>query len=203
MDRLHITAHLRGPIVLNNPTTLDALLAAGIFDQTGDLEQAHHDLPLARTSGIYHASRAMFEPLSTERAAIVQSMRPNDQWLDHNLIKKNKQGRVHLAFSNCVDNVMNPVTRYFTDQIDWYAEGDADSIRELLNGITHIGKKRATLVTRWDIEEGELDGVMGYADEPLRPVPVGVWRGEKTFVIKDCAARPAYWNPANREACYV
>jgi hypothetical protein len=66
-----------------------------------------------------------------------------------------------------------------------------------------IGKKRITAVTQWKIDEGELDGVTGYADEPLRPVPVALWKGARTHVIADVCWRPAYWNPRNKGPCYV
>jgi hypothetical protein len=207
MDMLRITAHLAGPLVMNGRTTFDALLAAVVFDQTGSLESAHADLPLKQTSGLWHASSAIIEPHAVNRSVIVQGMRPDDQWLDHNLIKKNKQGRVYSTFesfvSTGVSNLFNPTITYHADTVDWYATGDADRVRTLLERLPMIGKKRATRVVRWDVEEGELDGVIGYADEPLRPVPVDRWSGDKSGPIVDAAWRPAYWDINNRIPCYV
>ena len=207
MDMLRITAHLAGPLVMNGRTTFDALLAAAVFDQTGSLESAHADLPLKQIDGLWHASSAIIEPHAVNRSVIVQGMRPDDQWLDHNLIKKNKHGRVHTTFesiaSTGIANLFNPTVTYHADAVDWYATGDADRIRALLERLPMIGKKRATRVVRWDVEEGELDGVLGYADEPLRPVPVELWCGDKSGPIVDVAWRPAYWDINNRVPCYV
>ena len=72
----------------------------------------------------------------------------------------------------------------------WYCEGDADRIRVLLAHLPLIGKKRVCSVTQWTVEAGELDGLHGYADEPLRPVPVELWDGDKSSPIVDAAWRP-------------
>ena len=36
--------------------TLDALLAAIIFDDCGDIDKAHSDIPLKNTDGLWHGS---------------------------------------------------------------------------------------------------------------------------------------------------
>ena len=46
--------------------TLDALLAALIFDQGGDLEKAHADIPLMNTNGLWHGSAAFFEKIDRD-----------------------------------------------------------------------------------------------------------------------------------------
>ena len=204
MDQLTITARIRGPLITNGGRlTLDALLAAQTYDLTQDIDQAHNHLPLEQQDGVYFASRMFCEPITERGYAIVQNFRPDDIWLDHGLIKKNKQGKVHTKFSNLPDPILNSYKSISTDTLTWYATGDADKIRALLAGITHIGKKRSALVESWLVETGELDGWHGYADEPLRPIPVALWDGDRSLPRVDAAARPAYWNPMNKEACYV
>ena len=58
-------------------------------------------------------------------------------------------------------------------------------------------------MTQWTVEAGELDGLHGYADEPLRPVPVELWDGDKSSPIVDAAWRPAYWDATGRTTCFV
>ena len=204
MDKLRITATLSGPLITGGGyLTFDALLASAVYSLTQDLDQAHHQLPLKQLDGLYHASAAIFEPLAIGKVAIVQSMRPDDVWLDHQWLKKNKQGAVHTKFSNLSDNIMNSYKSVTAPSLTWYCEGDADRIRPLLLQLPMIGKKRVCTVTQWEVEEGELDGVHGYADEPMRPVPVTLWDGEPQGPVVDAAWRPAYWDAAGRTACFV
>lgn len=202
MIPLTITAQVKGPIVTGGGyMTFDALLAAAVFAQTQDIEQAHEHLPLARTEGMYHASAAIMEPLATRRVAIVQGMRPGLELLPW--LKKNAAGKIHRDFSNMPDNILNTYRGNDVGTVTWYCQGDPDRIRPLLEALPMIGKKRSTEVTHWSIEEGELDGITGYADEPLRPVPVWLWKGKRDHVIADVCWRPAYWNPAQKAPCYV
>ena len=204
MDKLRITATLSGPLITGGGyLTLDALLASAVYGLTQSIDQAHNHLPLKQVDGLYHASAAVYEPLATGKVAIVQSMRPDDVWLDHRWLKKNKQGAVHTKFSNLSDNILNTYKTLTMPSMTWYCEGDADRIRSLLAHLPMIGKKRACLVTRWEVEDGELDGVHGYADEPLRPVPVALWDGVQSGPVVDAAWRPAYWDAAGRTACFV
>jgi hypothetical protein len=204
MDKLQITAKLSGPFITGGGyLTFDALLASAVYSLTEDVDQAHNHLPLKQVDGLYHASAAIYEPLALGKIAIVQSMRPDDLWLDHKWLKKNKHGAVHTKFSNLSDNILNTYQSIATTAMTWYCEGDADRIRSLLTHLPMIGKKRACVVTHWEVEAGELDGVHGYADEPMRPVPVTLWNGDKSNPVVDAAWRPAYWDAAGRTACYV
>lgn len=150
---------------------------------------------------MYHASAAVTEPMSRSRRAIVQGMRPDVELLPW--LKKNASGKVHTRFSNMPDNILNTYRSMDVDAVTWYCEGDPDLIRPLLNALPMIGKKRSTEVTHWSVEGGELDGVTGYADEPLRPVPVWLWTGARTHTIADVCWRPAYWDPRHKAPCYV
>ena len=204
MDKLRITATLSGPFITGGGyLTFDALLASAVYSLTQDVDQAHNQLPLKQLDGLYYASAAIFEPVAIGKTAIVQSMRPDDLWLDHQWLKKNKHGAVHTKFSNLSDNILSSYKTISAPTMTWYCEGDIDRIETLLAQLPMIGKKRVCSVTRWDVEAGELDGVHGYADEPLRPVPVELWNGGKSSPIVDAAWRPAYWDAVGRTACFV
>jgi hypothetical protein len=204
MEKLRVTATLSGPLITGGGyLTFDALLASATYSLTQDVDQAHNHLPVRRESGLYYASAAIYEALSIGKHSIVQGFRPDDVWLDHNLLKKNKAGSVHTKFSNLSDNILNTYKAINTDSVTWYCEGDAEKIQKLLAHLPMIGKKRVCTVMDWTVEEGDLDGLHGYADEPLRPVPVEMWTGDKSGPIVDAAWRPAYWDAAGRRACYV
>jgi hypothetical protein len=75
MEKFKVTMTLASPVVTGGGyLTLDALLAALLFDQTGDVEVAHRDIPLAHTNGLWHASAAMVEKLEVGRISFVANL---------------------------------------------------------------------------------------------------------------------------------
>ena len=205
--RLQVTAHLASPFVTSGAgfMTLDGLLAALIFDATGSIERAHSEIPIACTDGLYHASGAVYEAIETGKVCFVAQLRPA-HGIDPDLILKNKHGQLHRKFDTSLTNVMNHYPQIAAPALTWYCEGDAERIEALLRPVEFIGKRRASgygQVACWEIEPGDLDGITGYADEPLRPVPVDRYTGDRSAVIEDAAWRPAYWDARNRTACYV
>ena len=210
MDRLKVTALLCSPIVTGGGyMTLDSLLAGIIFDRTGDLEKAHAEIPLASVGGLWHGSAAIVEKIDTGRKAFVANLRAMHD-LEHALVEKNRQGKVHttlgLTRRRQFGAVMNSYRAFAAPSVTWYATGDASKIDELLKDVEFIGKRRASgygQVTGVRIEKDELDGVVGHFGEPLRPVPVEMFRGDNTALRADAAWRPAYWNPVNRAVCFV
>jgi hypothetical protein len=76
MERLTITAQLKVPIILGSGyLTFDALLAALIFERTGDVETAHKSVPLSCTDGLFHASRHCWSP--SDRLGLSQTSAPH------------------------------------------------------------------------------------------------------------------------------
>jgi CRISPR type IV-associated protein Csf3 len=210
MDRFKVTMALGSPIVSNGGyMTLDALLAALIFEATGDLEQAHATIPLANTDGLWHASAAMVEKTDAGRVSFVANLRAAHD-LDLGLIAKNPKGNTHTALGltrrRDFGAVMNSYKLFTAPAITWYAQGDALAVERLLRDVGFIGKRRASgygQVTGLSLEAADLDGVTGFFGEPLRPVPVALFKGNDTALRADAAWRPAYWHPANRAICFV
>lgn len=196
---------MRSPFIRVGYMTLDGLLAAVRFDETGDIEIAHNELPLINTGGLWHASAAIFEPVDKARAAFIAGLRPGHS-IDPDLIRKNKRGELHRKFDTSLTNVMNTYPVFTAPAITWYAEGDGERIGQMLESVQFIGKRRASgfgEVKRWVVEPDELDGVVGPFGEPLRPVPLDAFKGDKSGPVVDAAWRPAYWNVENRTACYA
>ena len=189
--------------------TLDALLAAILFDEHEDLERAHSEIPLRCTNGLWHASAAVYEKQDTGRFAFVANLRAMHD-LDPNLVAKNAQGKLHrslgLTRRRDFGAVLNSYSIFSTPQITWYAEGDASAVERLMSGVHFIGKRRANgfgEIKSFSIEQADLDGLLGNFGEPLRPIPEELFAGDKTSLRADAAWKPAYWHPDNRAICFV
>jgi hypothetical protein len=210
MDKLTITARLKVPVILGGGyLTLDALLASLIFEGCGDIEVAHNTIPLACSDGLFHASAALLEPYGSKSVSFVANMRATHS-LDPDLLMKNNQGGVHrklgLTRRQQFGAVMNSYTAFDAPEITWYGEGDGAAIERFVSDVNFIGKRRGSgfgEISSWSVEPDDLDGVVGPFGEPLRPVPVEMFEGEKDALRVDAAWRPAYWHPENRAVCYA
>lgn len=210
MDQLKITLSLASPLITNGGyLTLDALLAAVIYDNTGDLDKAHNSIPLQNKQGLWFASAAIYEPIDIAAHAFIANLRAtHDLRLEH--VAKNKQGKPHASIGltrrRNYGAVMNSYTAIHTHQLSWYATGDADKIFQLMQDLQFVGKRRASgfgQVSGLDIEPSELGGLVGHFGEPLRPIPLDLFEGDPQSLKADAAWRPAYWNPDNRAICFV
>lgn len=205
-----VTARLAAPIVFGGGyLTFDALLAALIFERTGDVDAAHGGVPLARTDGLFHASAAICEAVETRRVSFVANLRA-DHALDPDLLLKNQHGKVHRKIGRTrrqeFGAVLNTCTAVSAPEVVWFAEGDGDAVARLLDGARFIGKRRGSgfgEVSRWSCAPGDHDGVVGPFGDPLRPVPVDMFAGDRTGPRVDAAWRPAYWHPENRAVCHA
>jgi hypothetical protein len=189
--------------------TLDAVLAAVLFDSGASLEEAHTRIPLRNTQGLWHGSAAIYETLEVGRQAFVANLRANHD-LDPSLVAKNKQGQIHTKLSLSrrreFGAVMNGYSYLVAEAVTWYGEGDAPQVENLMRTLRFIGKRRASgfgEVKGVEISESDSDGVVSPFGEPLRPVPLELFTGDKTSIRGDAAWRPAYWRPENRAICYL
>ena len=210
MEKLTITAHMKTPFITGGGyMTFDALLAGILFDQLQDVEAAHSSVPVKCTDGLFHASAAMYEPLDQSRVAFVANMRAEHS-LDADLFPRKKNGAIHKKIGRHrrrdFGMVMNSYDSVQVESLEWHVEGDNEEIFKLINPISFIGKRRASgfgEVDRWSIEPSELDGLTGFLDEPMRPIPIERFKGDTASLKVDAAWRPAYWHPANRAICYA
>lgn len=205
MEKIKVTATMKSPFIKVGYMTLDALLAALKFDELKNVEQAHQSIPIKQTKGLFHASAAFFEPIDKGKEVFIAALHP-EHTIDPHLILKNKKGQIHRKFDNSFTNVLNTYPKITASHITWYAEGNADEIKKLLNPVHFIGKRRASgfgEVEEWNIEANELDGILGNFGEPLRPIPIDLYNGDKSYPVTDAAWRPAYWDILNRTACYA
>ena len=212
MDQLCVTATLRSPVVTNGGYwTLDGLIAALIFEDCGDVDTAHASVPIKQTDGLFHASGALMEPYMEERIAFGASLRA-DHDIHPDLLKKKKDGTLNKKMDrkrrSAGGNVQNTYSTKTATEVTWYCQGDAEAIAKILttDRVPFIGKRRASgfgEVGDWKIERSDLDSIIGPFGEPLRPVPVEMFKGDLNSVKADAAWRPAYWDLNHRAICFV
>ena len=211
MEKLKITALMKTPFVTGGGyMTFDALLAGILFDKLQDVDLAHSSVPIKCSDGLFHASAAIYESLDKSRVAFVANLRAKHS-LHFAQIQKNKAGdrlhrRIGLTRRSDFGAVMNSYDSHFAEQVEWYVEGDADAIRQLVEPVLFIGKRRASgfgEVSRWEIQKSDLDGLVGILDEPLRPIPVEMFKGNPDSIKVEAAWRPAYWNLNHRAICFA
>lgn len=210
MERLEITLALRTPVIPGGGyLTLDALLGSLLFERSGNVEAAHDAIPLANTDGLFHASAAVIEPCPSRRVSFVANLRA-DHALDPDLLPKKKSGELYRKIGRTrrqdFGAVMNGYRAFDAPQVTWYAEGCGEAVERLLEEARFIGKRRASgfgEVARLSVRPGDYDGILGPFGDPLRPVPVAMFRGDAGALKVDAAWRPAYWLPENRAVCYA
>jgi len=166
-----LRAHLRTPIIRRGHVTLDALLMSSLA--CGDVSHL-----LRCENDLYFASSGFaVDAYATQRASFVASMRPehSPHWLE--VLQPNTQDkdlRIRLSRQPDAGNIINAYSAIVASGIEWYATGDMQAVLEVVQSIPFIGKRRTSgygEVIRWEVQPGELDGVVGYAGDPLRPVP--------------------------------
>ena len=174
---------------------------------------------------LYFASAVIPESTGLEqRAAFVASMRPEHtpEWRD--LIRPNTKtegipatsapadtGRLNdvvigVARQRTAGNILSGYWAKTTPFVEWHAVGDPEAVLNVLKDVPCIGKRRVAgygEVGRWELQQSELDGVSGYMNEPLRPVPVERWVHGGDWIPVEAAWKAPYWEVRNRTKCYV
>jgi hypothetical protein len=209
LERFVVRAELRSPW-LGNATTLDALLAYRIFERTGDVDAAHRDIPLACSQGLWHASSAMFEGGQPINVSLIASLRAHHDLSPGDVAVSPRTGRhptMGLTRTREYGNVQNRIDGYASIAVWWFASGDIDACRKLLDGIGFLGKKNTAgfgEVALLEIEPAATtDGLLSPDLQPLRPIPARLYNGDAGAIQAEAAWRPPYWRIGSRERCFV
>ncbi|MDE3021364.1 MAG: hypothetical protein KGI54_05845 [Pseudomonadota bacterium] len=188
MRNFYVCVDLASPVI---PTkgwlTLDAILGAQLFRETGDMEVAHENIPLAKTKGVWHGSAAFFDIGETGRAAFGRSMKLSDL-LEGNWVPFGKtkypyfvdQSRNQAA--NQWGAKLNTYPTLSSEHVYWFGKGDMEQVAKLFNGIREgwgIGKKVSHGYGRIQsvmIEECDIDRSFQLQDgSPARPIEYKHW----------------------------
>lgn len=203
MNSFVIRAKLMTPLIRNGYMTLDALLMAEL--QRGEVRNL-----IRCVDDLYYASAVFLTDYAGSiKASFVASMRPErtPEWLDV-IAPNTKAGDVSIGDSRAKEagNVINSYDARVASGVEWYATGDRAAVLKALEGVRFIGKRRAAgygEVARWEVDDGDLDGLVGYLGEPLRPVPANRWMEGGDQIAIDTAWKPPYWAIENRAKCYA
>lgn len=203
MQTFTLRAHLKTPVIRRGFVTLDALLMAVL--ERGDVSHL-----LRCEDGLYFASAGFpVDTSAAHRASFVASMRPEHSahWLE--LIESNTRDgdlRIGLSRQREAGNIINAYSATVAQAVEWYGTGHSDEVLAALKEVRFIGKKRSAgygEVIRWEVEPGDLDGVVGFASEPLRPLPTERWTHGGDWVPVEAAWKAPYWDVRNRTRCFV
>jgi hypothetical protein len=82
-----VRAELAAPVIVQGWLTLDALLASQLFERTGDVVQAHANIPLTCSHGLWSGSAALFEEAKPVQVQLVAGLRAQHD-IDPNLIAR-------------------------------------------------------------------------------------------------------------------
>lgn len=205
MNNYLIEAKLSSPIIAQGYLTLDSLLGALAHERLGDWSQ----IPVAQTDGLYHASAAIIDPFRVGEIGWAASMRWQHDW-PVELIPQNSRGTPQALSAKRKREFGQVLSSYrvlYADNVRWFVRGDREKMAELLRGVDAIGKKRAQgygRVAKWGIRLVEQDhSTVGPGGQPMRPVPHDRFTGDHSFPVTEAAWKPAYYDPANRAACFA
>lgn len=215
MTPLRVTAHLAGDICLpNGPPALDSLLVyaealrqelppPATIDDCTDLP-----IPVERSAcGRYYlASFGHFEAechssdFTNRRFPIAEAQ----------LLAGPKLRRIQLSGGPSKSYRLPRVrTHLVGDRMDWWAIGDVDGVRGLLDLVSYLAKRRGVglgRVRRWEVEPcaswGEGFPILrdGY---PTRTLPIDVPGVREDAERAYATVAPPYWAHVRRVEAYV
>lgn len=195
---------LASSVIIGRRLTLDAVMAALLFERDGDIVRAHEDLPLVRETGVWHASQAFLEgPAPATLISQVQSMPAHR--VEGDEFSSASGGRVRLDPAK--GRYRNRLTRYLSYDAPaaWFVGyGDLEAAHQLMTTAHSLGARRNQgfgQVSRVEVAPVALRRTRPawiLADgTPARPVPAELWReiggagdvdwGYETFT-------PPYWS---------
>lgn len=207
---------LRTPVLKGSGSflTLDAILAAVLFREYGDVERAHQEIPLAQTAGVWHGS-AMFSLGDSGRfgysftAALKPSLADRDfpgPWAPP---LRELPGRYDTARGD---------TKYTSEtwrgseseRVLFFGCGDLWRVDELLRSLTGIGKKTAQgfgEIASINMTPLAIDFSLCLPDgSPARPIPALLWpdmEGAESPSIDMATWFPPYWKDEHSCLCAV
>ena len=94
-----------------------------------------------------------------------------------------------------------PLPKRGLERIDWWCVGDKDELVRLLSFVTHLGKKRRCVVSRWEINESPQDWHLYREGVLMRPIPMSEVREGIAFTIRNWGWRAPAWLPVNKIQC--
>jgi len=206
---LKITFFMRTPICLTYPFIhFDALLAhltlrrkdplgyrclpsKKVVKSCGDTP-----LPLKKHHSIYHASISFFDTSDAYTTTIYK--RFCERYLNLRKIKKKRIDKSRGLFKDYMISLVYIPAR----KVTFYACGNADEIKTLLQGLPALGKKTAIgygFVKSFEIKEIDKDYSIIKDGKAMRAIPIKFLRSASD--IARLAYKAPYWASENTDLC--
>jgi CRISPR type IV-associated protein Csf3 len=130
-----------------------------------------------------------------------------DDQLEQYIDFQGRRGKVDVKSSRHKAYRMPLVVRLF-ERLEWYAVGDADAVRDLCSGVTHIGKKTSQglgAVDWWEVEPWPEDrSVWGPDGRLMRAIPMDSALESRDAVrVERYGIRPPYWWNDHQRVCFM
>jgi CRISPR type IV-associated protein Csf3 len=215
MIPIHVVAEIgsgtftrRGAIALDSLLIHQTCLRQGRLSVDASTCSGDIEIPIAREPGgrFYLASVSHGKPVARElqytnrRPAIAEMQALCDP-------KATRVINISLG-ANKGYRIPRSITYYERDELEWWAIGDPDGVRDLLATITHLGARRGVglgRVMRWRVEECEPwgDGFPVVLDgKPTRNLPLD-WPGVAGSRVGFGVLSPPYWDQTREERCFT
>lgn len=206
MTPLHIVAEMESRLILPpEGIHLDALLMAAVarrddapplYTQADAVHAQPLDIPIALSAcGRYYLATTSIQHVAERE----------HRWLNRRfpLAEAIALGgptvrRIQQSEGSCKAYRI-PVETAHVAELHWYAVGDADGVRRLLDLVSRLGRRRAVgegTVLRWRVEE--LDEVwhgfpaLSADGAAMRHLPLDV-EGLRDYAVRIGCVRPPYW----------
>lgn len=211
MKTLQIQCRLNNAVITYDSFyMLDALLAWAWVQQQLDGEAfdeqqakiiTEYDLPLIKIAGIWAATALL--PINKDEDVKYYHKRTT-----HGHFTKAKGGFKPNTSAGRWQERRIPLPANLADVWVGYAKGDAAQIKELLEYVTNLGKRRNTgtgEVAEWRIEECEQHDIFIINGQLSRPMPVVIaerlgYRFDAEPVFQ--GVKPPYWLPESKCEAY-
>lgn len=160
-------------------------------------------LPLRQLEGGRYAASCGFY---TQHSYAVEYWNKRPDFMGRNEKYLDAKGKIDTGAGELKAYHFPQIIRTVSD-IEFYAVGNPEKVRELLTYIPAIGKKPAAgwgKVKEWIVEEFPEDWSTEGGYGLMRPMPVDEYDPKgRLYTISDCAIRPPAWKSCNQKLCYV
>lgn len=164
----------------------------------------HFGLPLRQLpGGRYAASCGFYEQYS----ANIEYWNKRPDFMGRNAGYLEAKGKIDTGCGELKAYHFPQVIRTIGD-VEFYAYGNPDKVRELLGYIDAIGKKPAAgwgRVREWIVEDFPEDWSTEGEYGLMRPMPVEEYQPPdgRMYRIGECAVKPPAWKACNQVICYI
>lgn len=189
------------------PIHLDGLIywAVRNFSDTHPIAIEEVDKVFSKSSGVYHASQALFVKGRDSKIIATEVVRATHfQWSEFS-------GKFTKPKKSIKENE-GPFRRLFTEKlatkvnkIIFFAHGDAEKIKFYLNSLIGIGRSANAgfgEIAKVTVEDSMEDYSWFYDDKLNRILPISIFNMARNEPIKCCRYKPNYKNGDTTD-CYI